>query len=349
MRKVQVRQGILAMAVAVVACAWATVASAGAVSVDGSLADWGITVNDGTSSSGQTYNYNGGYTGTIYGNNTIDSSGNVTYGNSFGNNVTGFQKQDGIEGYNAIGTTTGKTEDVSDQAGHGTLVDPNFGGQDYDAEWMGTALVGNTLYIGILSGQRSDNGLTNYSPGDIRLVAKNAGGTVVAEFGIETTGATYVLQSDGFTASVLNSPGSGPCATASNGGITYDINAGQTAGSVFRINSAADWIKDPIGSTGGVTPGANENVQIGCGATNVGSATISQANAGSTHAVIEVALNLSGLGSFAELDIYWGPSCGNDVLDIKWPHDEIPAPGGLVMLGFALAAFGALRRRQRIT
>jgi hypothetical protein len=399
--------------------AFGTPATAATFGVDGSLADWGVTVQNGTSydtahdwCSSQTdgsatcvgsqggqhqTNLKFNSNGTIYGNSanplTYRPNGTNTI-NGFNSNGVRFQLEDGIEGTAFGAPTPGKRiEDVLDTLTSG-MVDPNNGGQDYDAEWMGTALKDNTLYIGILSGVRQDNGFSKYGPGDVRLVAHYADGST-AEFGLEVgggagntsntnvsinkgdVGSTYRLNSDGSTEKVLTVNGSGietliynggsssttsvgECSngsgtgSGSGGGVSggYGINEGQTAGTIWRMDQS-DWILDPIAGTssGAISPGGNTPVQIGCGAQKVGEADEFKfkQTSGSVHSVIELSLNLNLFGNFTDLDIYWGPACGNDPLGVQWPREtaEVPAPAALWLLGSALLTLGALRRRRR--
>lgn len=415
MRKYQARQGVRGLALAIAACAWTNAALAVPQNpvVDGSLADWGITVKDGSASVTRYFN-----TGSINQCGTDNSSSGCAAGavgiqyntnatgtvyNAGTNATVGFQKQDGIEGPTSgapVFTVNAakRNEDIFDGS-NSQDVDPNRGGQNYDAEWMGTALVGNTLYLGILSGVRPDNGFDKFGVGDVRLVAKNAQGQVIAEFGIEvgggkggvsgdtaagvggtsvanSIGSTYLLDGSGNTTGVVLAENSTSYATSSGTGTlgsnAYKLNTGQTAGTIWKTKgsgisadncgTAGDygaWLCDPIdgitadgGISNGELDGKTPN-QIGYGATLVGEAasfiyTRNQSvNGTSSHSVIEVAFDLSLLGNFVDLDIYWGPACGNDILEINWPRPQVPAPGGLVLLGSALAAFAALRRRQR--
>jgi hypothetical protein len=56
---------------------------------------------------------------------------------------------------------------IEDFVGSGGLVDPLFGGQPFDAEFLGVGVDGNTLRVAIVSGQETGNGFSNYSPGDL--------------------------------------------------------------------------------------------------------------------------------------------------------------------------------------
>ena len=161
-----------------------SVATASALTVNGNLSDWGITVADGDNS-------------------------------NFSNPNLG------------IGLVNSLTEDQSDFAGNSGYVGPN-----YDAEYMGIAVQGTTMYLAIITGQRPDNGLTRYSPGDIYLT------TPVGVVGIEvgggaSAGNTITEGAAGSTYNLYNN-----CYTHSYG----TTDAAQTAGSIW---TDADWTMDP--------------------------------------------------------------------------------------------------------
>src|SRR3569623_1864256 len=82
----------------------------------------------------------------------------------------------------SIGLLGYHRDDQSDSAGDGGYLGPHYGGQNYDAEFMGVALQDSMLYVAIVTGQRPDNGLERYSPGDILIVTSNG------LFGIEVGG-----------------------------------------------------------------------------------------------------------------------------------------------------------------
>ena len=127
---------------------------------------------------------------------------------------------------------------------------PNYGGQDYDAEFLGATISNSSLYLAIATGQRPDNGYKNFSPGDIRIETSyfDPGSTVrssgplalrLAEaiwtqhpacpINAGAPGTTYVLNINGFTT-----------------GQDLAHNALHTAGSVWETSLASDWINDPI-------------------------------------------------------------------------------------------------------
>jgi hypothetical protein len=211
-------------------------------------------------------------------------------------------------------------EDSDDLAGDGGSVGPNLGGQNYDAEAMAVAIQGSDLFIVIATGQRPDNGLARYGPGDLRIIT-NAG-----DYGLEIgggagggsgtmlvggePGSTYTLDPNGFT-------------TAHNAAA-----AGQTAGSLW-LNPA--WILDPI------VPQEQTQMQIGGGGSHVGDATyrFTRDSATTQHAIIEMSIPLSLFGGETIQSIVWHPACGNDILSIS--PQIVPEPGSMILAGIAAA------------
>lgn len=272
--------------------------AASAITIDGNLSDWGVTVADN--------------------NNSNFSSPSAT-----------------------IGLVSAFTEDQNDFHGDGGYVGPNYGGQNYDAEFMGVALQGKTMYLAIVSGQRPDNGLVRYSPGDIYMttpvgvvgieVGGGAGGGAGGLVTEGDAGSTYNLKSNGYTQSY---------------GTTDPT---QTAGSVW---ANADWIPDPI------APGSPVQMEINGASTKVADADYAFTRNTQTnqHSVIELALDLTNLldqdGS-GSIGIHWSPSCGNDIVtaffqvSIPITTTEIPEPGSALVWLVGVGVIGAARARAR--
>jgi hypothetical protein len=271
--------------------------SASAITVDGNLSDWGITVADGNNS-------------------------------DFSSPSPG------------IGLVASFAEDQNDFAGDGGYVGPNYGGQNYDGEYMGVAIQGSTLYIAIVSGQRPDNGLTRYSPGDIYLttpvgivgieVGGGAGGGAGGTITEGAEGSTYNLNSNGYTQSY---------------GTT---DAAQTAGSIW---ANADWIQDPI------APGSPVQMNINGASTKIGDAdyAFTRNDQTSQHSVIELALDLTNLldeDGEGLIGIHWSPSCGNDVVHAFYlastppTSTELPEPGSALVWLVGVGVTGAMRARK---
>lgn len=269
-----------------------SLASAGSLLVDGSLSDWGITVQDGN-----------------------------------GSNISGYT---GLAGIGLLGWMSEDTDDLSP---HTSYLGPNYGGQDYDAEFMGVAVQGDRLFLAIVSGQRPDNGFKYYAPGDIRIetaagifgieVGGGAGAESVTQGAIrqDDPGTTYALDGHGYTTGVESNPT-------------------QAAGSVWQD---ATWRLDPI------APG--ENVQQITGGTLVGTADyyFTWNTVGGQHSIIELSIPLSYLGGLHQpTKFFWRPSCGNDELHVGPVH--LPLPGAFVPGLIALTVLGvgaAIRRRRR--
>jgi hypothetical protein len=222
------------------------------------------------------------------------------------------------------------TEDTSDTAGDSFFLGPNYGGQNYDVEAMAVATQGGFLHVAIVTGQRPDNGLARYSPGDLKIVT--GGGTYGVEVGggagggagtalsAGAAGSTYTLDANGFTISH---------ATA---------NAQQLVGTVWH---EPNWVLDPI------APFEQVQMQMDAGGTLVGQASLVYTrNAVTTqHAIIELAIPLS----FFEdpiLSIMWRPSCGNDEL-IVGSLNIVPEPGSFVLAAAAAVGILPLVRRRK--
>ncbi len=226
-----------------------------------------------------------------------------------------------------IGLLGSHVEDQDDLAGDSGYLGPNIGGQNFDAEMMAVALTGGRFYISIVTGQRPDNGLARYNPGD--LIITTAGGTFGLEVGggagggagsaiaAGATGSTYTLNSSGFTTAHANA------------------NAQQTAGSIW---GNVDWLLDPI------SPKVPVQFAINGGSTFVGLADYiyTRNTVTSQHAIIELSFPAAWFAGNSIESFTWRPSCGNDELQVMVPE---PASLGLMLLGVA-AVVRSNRRRS---
>lgn len=221
-------------------------------------------------------------------------------------------------------------EDSDDLAGDGGSVGPNLGGQNYDAEVMAAAVQGSDLYIVIASGQRPDNGLARFGPGDLRILTSGgdygvemgggAGGGAGTMLVGGETGSTYTLDSNGFT-------------LAHNAAA-----AGQSVGSIW-LNP--NWIFDPI------PPQEETQMQIGGGGTHVSDAIFrfTRDTVTTQHSIIEMAIPLSAFGGQTIQGILWHPACGNDMLTLS--TSIVPEPRSLTLAALAALAVVPLLHRRR--
>ena len=160
----------------------AAVAAAAPIDVhDGTLADWGVLVQD-------------------------DNLSNI---NSYG-------LADWVAAGGAAGAFLGADREDSNDLSNSYYLGPNWGGQNYDAELLVAAIQGGKLHVAISTGQRPDNGFRYYSPGDLRIemndgtafaveVGGGAGGGAGGAITTGADGSTYLLSSGGYTTGHVSS------------------------------------------------------------------------------------------------------------------------------------------------
>ena len=308
-------------------------------SVDGLLNDWGVTIN----STGHLV-YDAAY-GAAY----DDTKGLVA--STSGTNVD-------VNGRRV----TYQIEDSNDYS-NGYQVGPLWGGQNYDAEALLVSLDGGDLHIAIATGQRPDNRLANYAPGDISIVSGGTtwgievGGGAALDSGSAnfllaegSNGTTYTIKTDGYTLSSASS------------------SANQTAGSIWLTDGSTSSTLDPTkdwqtGIANSGTP--RPPTQLIGGTTRLGQADYAFNFGVDPNDLME---NLFGGHAFIELvveDYYmvfgdlldpatvrWSPVCGNDQLMLSVtlpPKGVVPEPTSLVVWTLLIGAAGWVGwRRKRV-
>ncbi len=296
------------------------------VSVDGNLTDWGVTIANNNLSNIQPKTVGSG-----------SSSPACT--------VPAPQP----------GTAPWACEDTDDNAGTSGLVGPQYGGQNYDVEFLGaargTGLNSNTLFVGIANGLRPDNGFSLYAPGDLWIrvngvqyvveMGGGIGGTTTTSQSLGALGAYYVLDSNGYTIGVRQSDG-----TSAGSGTIPTMNASQTVGSIWNVSQGTTfqtaWAIAPteFRANAGETP---------IGQASAVYATLNVTPAGQNqHAMIEASIDMTlfGSGNLTIDELRWDPACFNDVLSVTGTM-SVPEPSSLALLGLGWMAFAGLRRRSR--
>ena len=190
-----------------------------AITVDGNLSDWGVTCNSTT----KHLDYNSAY-GYSYptSNANVEVSSNQSHTPITYNNNKIFYD----------------LEDSNDSWDHSQKVGPLYGGQDYDAEAMLVSVVHNTktgkddLYIGISTGQRPDNGVQYFAPGDICITkGTNTFGIEVGGGQGDTNKKTGAI-TDGAAGSTYNLVQTSGYTNSSKP--LLNTNSQQTAGSIWK-------------------------------------------------------------------------------------------------------------------
>jgi hypothetical protein len=258
-------------------------------------------------------------------------------------------------------------EDTDNSAGHAAFLGPNYGGQDYDAEFLAVGKDAGRIVIAIVTGQRPDNGFSYFAPGDIRI------GTSEGFFGVEVgggaekgspgpgtqqgevqehaPGSTYLLNSSGFTTGVLLSDGtayptgaSGSAGTENpSGNQAVAISPLQVAGSVWKDPT---WILDPINPQTAVQLQFTAGSPLGIADFYYSRDTVVMGDNGKKHAIIEVAIPEWMFGGAIIQSVEWAPACGNDFLLVETEIHTMPEPGSCVLLAMGAACLAGVRRRR---
>jgi hypothetical protein len=270
--------------------------------------------------------------------------------------------------YSGVSATPGllnhMIEDTNDLR-NDYYVGPNYGGQNYDAEFLGAAVQDGKLVISVMSGQRTDNtqnatGNPNrslFAPGDIRITT-GSGRVVGLEVGgfwhghagndgliqLGDAGTTYALDSNGYTIGAQD--GLTSWGVIPSGWPNPYHSVEQTAGSLWLD---AYWIPDPIQPP---TDVQFSKQFLGGTGTKLGMAdsyVFKQENLGDQafqHSVIEMAIDLrlfDALGGITAID--WSPSCGNDTLHVDV---MLPEPASIAIWGLIPLAALVVRSRRKL-
>jgi hypothetical protein len=296
--------------VVVLAC---SASSQAAISVDGVLTDWGIS---------------------------LDSNKHLVYDSAYG---YAYNSQANVEkrGYATVqGAKIAYDLEDSNDNSNSYQVGPLYGGQNYDAEALVVTVSGKNLYIGISTGQRLDNGAKYFAPGDI-CISKNS-----KTWGIEVGGKskslpTQILEGDKGASYVVNNSGYASSSTSLSGqlagsvweGGTWTIGISGSGGVKTQLNTGGRFGGTYLGTSDYVyrfdsTFGQHAFIEL----------------------CIPDYKQLFG-DSLDNATIRWAPVCGNDQLNlcVVLPSDNpnpTPEPASVVVwAGLSLAAAWFARKR----
>jgi len=211
------------------------------------------------------------------------------------------------------------------------FVDPGYGGQKFDAEYLFYKLEGNTLSVGLQTGFDiiSDNGYLHtdgrrYYTGDLALSFD--GNSSNYEYAVDFGNATRGYKTG---------------AKISTGDATQDTD-------VAGLYSVSAWNNDvyfgssaPYGMDGGslLVAANGSNFQEGTGPGNL-SGQLSYYN------IFTFDLsNIAGLAQTFGFAAHWTMSCGNDEVEGSTQVTRVAEPGSLILLGLGLIGLVVTRRR----
>lgn len=223
-----------------------------------------------------------------------------------------------------------------DQSGTGNYyLNPGWGGQNFDAEYLFYKLQGNKLSIGLQTGFDviSDNGQLysdgrRYYAGDLALSFD--GSKTNYEYAIDFGNLTKNYDDNVKISAQGNASGMDTAglykANSWNNDIYYYNNGGYSA---------------PYGVSSGSLLVAATGSNFSQGSGTVGSDK-------SYYTIFTFDLsNIAGLQQNFILDAHWTMSCGNDAIDGRVALTRVPEPSTFALFGLGLIGLFAARRRLK--
>lgn len=202
-----------------------------------------------------------------------------------------------------------------DGVGASGFVGPGYGGQQFDAEYLGLRVDAGTVYFGLQTGFNLETGVTyggtHYGAGDLALDVNNNG---IYDYAIR------------FDLSDINNPAL----------TLYNVTTWQSV--MYAQHAISDPYRYATGSAVSATFISAYNAD-----------GFDNNSDGGTSYVLEGSFALTSLGLYAggPLALHWTMECGNDYLNTT--TSPVPEPGTLFLLGFGIVscgAWGLIRRRR---
>ena len=236
-----------------------------------------------------------------------------------------------------------------DWVGNNGYVDPGYGGQAFDAEYLLYKVENNRLHIGLQTGFDLQDGHVEYNSGhywagDIALsfdgVTLNNSGTGYKkrtfEYAVDLgfgTQCSYESLYNGGTCKSDDQDFSGD-----NAGLYKDVTWNN--GGEIGFNSS-----NPFAMKSGTEVAGLLDVQVGSADEGDGLSYYR------TFSIDLAVLNAEGITDLTNVDVHWTMTCGNDAVDGHFdyrptsPGSTVPEPSSLVL--FSLGLLGILRLRAK--
>ncbi len=201
------------------------------------------------------------------------------------------------------------------------FVDPGWGGQDFDAEYLYYKLAGNKLSIGLQSGFDLNSGLVvsggrNYYAGDLALSFD--GDTTLGDASTYEFAFDFGLLTKDYDQNFVGDPTDG----IDDSGL-YQVTA-------WNENIHFD-LSNPFA------------MEQGSLATN--GETLAGQDGDSYWRT--VSFDTSSLSDFAGFDAHWTMSCGNDAIDGHAAPAPVPEPATMLLFSTGLAGLAGFTRKRK--
>ena len=231
--------------------------------------------------------------------------------------------------YHADGFTY-VVEDFVGNAQYSDWVGPNRGGQRYDLEAMYVRQSGSILTIaGITGALWNQRGTYNFGIGDLFIGQRDANNAFYG-YGIELTGATYLMNSTGNTVASIASPIGSLYGVTANGGYADGISSSRwdqnAAPGQLVYSSLGDGFNDGTPETPATwLMSSAANIQW-------------EQFSGNKHSAFIATIDMSTMPNImnqwnGNMLVHWGEACANDYLEVSVNTVPLPASGLLVGVG----------------